>query len=127
MSDDPDEQDLARRFAELRPVVESAAGSSRRLLARRRRPPAAVSLRFRLAAGAAGIALTAGMLLILKTRPGPEDQLPPAAAVGSWRSSTDFLLATPGAELLGSVSPSSQEDAGAQPDAPETKNEEVRR
>ena len=97
---DQEDRELARRFAALRRAELEAAPPFRRVWAAaqaQRRPLPRV--RFVVAA----VALTILGLLWLRPDPGraPESGISPSIA--QWRSPTDFLLATPGRELLSTV------------------------
>lgn len=103
---------LRARFAELRRLVEPAAGSAQELLARGMRARRWRPSPWRLAAACASLVLTVGAILLMANRSVPPVDVETAAALGSWRSPTDFLLATPGAQLLGQSSPSLEDAAG---------------
>jgi len=95
---DEDDRELRRRFAALRREEVEAAPPFRRVWAaaragRRPRP----SGRFALAA----VAL--GLLALLWFRPGPAPESRTSSSVAQWKSPTDFLLATPGREMLSTV------------------------
>jgi hypothetical protein len=96
MADDED-GDLRRSFAALRRHEAGAAPPFRRAwaaaLAGRRRP------RARFAVAAVALAF----LALLWLRPGPAPEPMNAPPVARWQSPTDFLLRTPGRELLSAV------------------------
>jgi hypothetical protein len=104
---------LAARFAELRRLVEPAAGSTQELLSRGVRGRRWRPSPWRLAAACAGLVLTAGALLLPAHRPVPPVDVKTAATLGSGHAATDFLLATPGAQLLGQSRPSLEDAAGS--------------
>ena len=108
MAEDED-GDLRRWFAEQRREELESAPPFRRMWAaarapRRTRRPA------RLAAAAVALALAALLWLRLDREPAPPPGTSPPIA--EWRSPTEFLLATPGRELLSTV------PALADPDLP---------
>jgi hypothetical protein len=94
------DRDLARAFAALRREERRqgpAFADLWRLAARRRERPARP---LALAAAGAAVALLVVVVLHLG-RPAP----PPAADLSRWRPATDFLLRTPGREILGAPPP----------------------
>jgi len=99
---DPD-PDLARRFAALRQQERQAVPPFRLLWAAagRRRPGAAGRFLLLAAAGAAVVAaaLLAAWLVAQKV-PAPRPSPGAAPSIVEWRSPTDFLLRTPGQEIL---------------------------
>ncbi len=99
MTDDED-RDLRRRFAALRRQELEAVPPFRRVwaAARARRRPRP---RVRFAVAAVALAILGLLWLRPDTRPAPESGTSPSIA--QWRSPTDFLLATPGRELLSTV------------------------
>ena len=99
------DREIARLFEEQRRADEAAAPAFRELLARprARRAPLARWIR-RPALAAAAVAVVAAALLLRRPPPprAPESALPAVATtLASWKAPTDFLLQTPGAELLG--------------------------
>ncbi len=93
-----DDRDLRELFAELRRREQQAVPSFERVwaAAQARRGPRP-RLRFALAAAA----IVALLLLWLGGTPVPAPEAPPAVA--RWTSPTQFLLATPGRELLSTI------------------------
>jgi hypothetical protein len=96
--DEDDDRDLSRAFAALRredaeraPPFDAVLTMAELRRGRRR-------LRPRLAAIAAGLMAVIG-LVVLSSRP-PAPALPRAASVEQWTAPTDFLLRTPGCEIL---------------------------
>lgn len=89
-----DDRDLRARFAELRRQDALRAPEFAGLI-RRSRPPM-----FRRMAVAAVCVLVAGLLVLVLY---PRRPAPPALSLTQWRSPTDFLLQTPGRDLLRSV------------------------
>lgn len=92
--------ELARLFEELRREDALRVPPFRRILERR---AASRSRRIRwapIASAAAAVVLVAAAVLLV--RPGAVRREPqaPASAIAEWRSPTDFLLETPGSELL---------------------------
>jgi hypothetical protein len=102
MSMDPhDDEDLRRAFAELRRADAQGAPSYEAVMARAARPrPAALApvLASALGVGAVIAALAVG--LAIRWTPPPS---PSPVAMAAWTAPTDFLLRTPGSEILGSV------------------------
>lgn len=102
------ESELTRLFEEQRRADEASAPGFRELMARARAatkgrgfaPAREGRWAWRAAvAAAASVALATGLYLL--RRP-PEPRLPSnAATLADWKAPTDFLLQTPGAELLG--------------------------
>jgi hypothetical protein len=93
-----DDRDLHERFAELRRQDAAQAPEFAALLqrrARRPRPPAF----FRLVIAVACVLVIAVALVRFHSRPPAK----PVPSLSEWRSPTDFLLQTPGRELLISV------------------------
>ena len=99
MADDED-RELRRWFAAQRREDLEAAPPFRRVwaAARAKRPP---RTRARLAVAAVALALLSLLWLRPDTRPAPEPGM--SGSIAQWRSPTDFLLATPGWELLSTV------------------------
>jgi hypothetical protein len=100
MAEDED-RELRRRFAAQRREELETAPPFRRVwaAARAKRPPRP---RVRLAVAAA-VALTFVALLWLRPDTGPAPESGTSLSIAQWRSPTDFLLATPGSELLSTV------------------------
>ena len=100
MADDED-QELQRRFAALRREEQEATPPFRRVWAAAqtsRRPR--TRARFAVAATVAAVVLG---LLWLRTGTGPAPESGTSPSIAQWRSPTDFLLVTPGRELLSTV------------------------
>lgn len=99
MTDDED-RDLLRWFAAQRRHDLEAAPPFRRMwaAARARRRP-----RPRVRFAVAAVALVILALLWLRPDTGPAPESGTSASIAQWRSPTDFLLATPGRELLSTV------------------------
>jgi hypothetical protein len=91
-----DDQDLQERFAALRREDASRAPGFEAL--QRRRPPAVRPWRAR-AVAAAALLVVATLLFKVYQRPASR----PGPLITEWRSPTDFLLQTPGRELLQGV------------------------
>lgn len=92
---------LRSRDASLVPDFDSLVGRPLRIRAARPRPVWSSSLRLALPLAAAAA------LVLVFTRPGPDDAFTRAVlayttspALGAWSSPTEFLLHTPGSELL---------------------------
>lgn len=119
MVDDRDDRDLRELFARLREEDARRAPSFRSLLPREeaggrapaepRREPGAAGLRRALAWGTGLAAAAALALWLLPPRPGPDEPGSDPAVVAleesldPWMHATDFLLETPGRELLEDV------------------------
>ena len=97
-----DDRDLRQRFAALRREDEGgtpAFASIRKTLATRRRRPRMTTL---LTAAAALAMLLAAVSLLRPPHAGKAPP-PPVLSITEWRAPTDFLLQTPGRELLRAV------------------------
>ena len=97
----PDDSELRRRFAQLResdrertPGFAQTCSATR---ARRRGPTA-----FRVWPLAAGL-VTAAALAAVWLTPTRTPPAPLAPAIADWRAPTDFLLRTPGGDVLGAM------------------------
>jgi hypothetical protein len=105
MAEDED-RELRRHFAAQRREELEEAPPFRRVwaAARASRANGRPRRRGRLAAAAAA-ALTLALLALLWRRPerGPAPDPETSASIAQWKSPTDFLLATPGRELLSTV------------------------
>ena len=99
MADDED-RELRRWFAAQRREELEAAPPFRRVwaAARARRRP-----RPRVRFAAAAVALAILGLLWLRPDRGPAPESGTSPSIAQWRSPTDFLLATPGRELLSTI------------------------
>lgn len=95
------DSDLVSRFAELRKAVELTAGKASALLTRPARAGFFIPPPFLLAAIAAALLVAGGALLLRHGGARDDFSQLPFTGLSSWRSSTDFLLVTPGAQLLG--------------------------
>ena len=96
-----DDREIARLFEERRQADEASAPAFRELLARpraRRAAPAGRILRPALAA-AAILLVVAAALLLDRPKPREPELLAAGSALAAWKSPTDSLLETPGAEL----------------------------
>lgn len=93
-----DDRNLQGRFAELRRQDAGSAPEFPALLRRRAKRPGSRALS-RLAVGVACVLVIAVALARFHSRPPAK----PVPALTEWRSPTDFLLQTPGRELLISV------------------------
>jgi hypothetical protein len=93
-----EDRDLQARFAELRRQDASQALEFARLTHRRGAERKPFPLR-KLAVAVACIAIVALMVARLRPRP----PLAPVPSLTEWKSPTDFLLQTPGRELLKTV------------------------
>lgn len=108
MTSPPDDADLRASFSRLREEERGRAPDFRRAwaAARSRRRPRRRSPLLAVAASAAGLAALAGIfgLAVLGERwlaSGPPGRATsPPTALADWRSPTDFLLETPGQDLL---------------------------
>jgi hypothetical protein len=101
--DEPDDEDLRRAFTALRREDAAHAPGLERLLARpqpsRHRTPVRLA-GFMAAAAAAGVAaMILAQVFHLFRRPAPDGVVAPTVA--SWSAPTDFLLRTPGQDILG--------------------------
>ncbi len=95
-----DDDDLRGRFARLRSEDASRTGEFHGLL-RRSRPKGG---RARLTAWAvAGLAVILALLVVLDDRETQHKPPNPEVSITVWTSSTDFLLHTPGEEVLTTV------------------------
>ena len=95
-----DDPELRRRFAAQRREELEAAPSFGRVwaAARAKRRP-----RRRLRLVVAAVALALAALLWLRPDQGPAPEPRTALPIAEWKSPTEFLLATPGRELLSTV------------------------
>jgi len=92
-----DDDDLRARFARLRSEDESRTGEFHAVM-RRSRPKRG---RMRLTAWAvAGLAVILASLVVLDDRETQHKPPNPEVSITVWTSSTDFLLHTPGEEVL---------------------------
>jgi hypothetical protein len=122
------DQDLRDRFSELRKEEEAQAPEFARLLKARaeqvrRWSPAYV------AATALSLAITIAAALWLvhgpwRTRQGMQA---PVASITAWKSPTDFLLETPGSEMLRNMPELGVSRVEAMPPAPGNKNRQAKR
>jgi hypothetical protein len=95
-----EEKDLGRLFEELRRADAASAPSFRGVLGRRKIRRAVSRPLLRIFAGAA-LAIAGALTAILLLPPGRRrPELDPAATIARWESPTDWLLRTPGRELL---------------------------
>jgi hypothetical protein len=103
------DRDLRDSFAALRRQEEAAApgfGTLSELAARRRRRARGRKRRLQPLAAAAATAAVACAALVLATSPWlrpharPAGTYAPAPSISAWRPATDFLLRTPGHEVL---------------------------
>jgi len=124
----PNDRDLRKWFAELRREDQAQAGEFGSFLhrARRRANPIRLSV---WAAVAVGLAVMIAVVVISIPRLGRRSIGGPEISITEWRSSTDFLLRTPGLELLQSVPrigewPASSGSKGGPASSPATKKKE---
>jgi hypothetical protein len=97
----PDDRDLRELFAELRREDHAHAGEFGSFLrARPRANPIRLSV---WAAAAAGLAVTIAVVVMSVPRSGRRTIGTPEISITEWKSSTDFLLRTPGLELLRTI------------------------
>lgn len=97
-----EDRDLASLFEELRRADEASAPPFKNVLERRgvglRKPARVAPLRF---AALAVLLVAAALAVVLTRRPPGETAGPePPVTVAQWKSPTDWLLRTPGSELL---------------------------
>lgn len=109
-----DDQDLRERFAVLR--REDADLAPDFAMLQKRRLPAPRPWRLRAAVAAALVVMVAVMALKFYQRPAP----PPGPSITQWKSPTDFLLQTPGRELLESAPAFTSSEGMALPTAKPT-------
>src|SRR5262249_49464077 len=95
----PGDEQLRRRFGDLRREDEWRAPQFAALWRSRQRKRQRLSRWF--AAGASAVLVLAGLLWLRSVQHGPENA--PAASITAWKAPTDFLLETPGRELLRTV------------------------
>jgi hypothetical protein len=98
--DDPD-ADLRQAFADLRAADSATAPSYAALMAGRAGPRRAELVPL-LGTTLAAAALAASLAVGLAVRRRAESR-PPMAAIAAWTAPTDFLLRTPGREVLATV------------------------
>jgi hypothetical protein len=115
---EPTDADLRERFARLRmELADRMPGFA--AIGQRPRPPQGVRFPFPLLAGAGAAAALAAFLLL---RPSTPVAPPPARAVppslGEWRAPTDFLLQTPGRDLLSRLPTLGQDLPRLEPPSP---------
>ena len=98
----PNDRDLRERFAELRREDQAHAGEFDSLLhrARLRANPIRRSV---WVAAAAGLAVMIAVVVMSIPRSGRRNNGGPEISITEWKSSTDFLLRTPGLDLLRTV------------------------
>jgi hypothetical protein len=96
-----DENELRRRFAELREVDRDRAPGFAQTHGRARSSSRGPTLRPRALVIGAAAAVAIAAIWLAQTR----SFSPPAAtpAIATWRAPTDVLLQTPGSELLGEM------------------------
>jgi hypothetical protein len=98
----PNDHNFRERFAELRREDQADAGEFSSFLHRAR--PRANSIRRSIwVAVAAGVAVMIAVMVMSPVRLGRRTIASPEISVTQWRSSTDFLLHTPGLELLRTI------------------------
>ena len=98
----PEDHDLRDGFAKLRREDQAQAGEFQDSL-RRARPRMAPVRRALWVAAAASLAVFIAVGVRSLQRPGQRNPASPDVSITEWRSSTDFLLRTPGAEILHTV------------------------
>jgi hypothetical protein len=98
----PDDRDLRHRFAELRRKDRTNAREFSSCLHRagRRAKPIPLSVWVAVSAGLA-VMIAAGAMLV--PRSGRRNTGSPETSITEWKSGTDFLLRTPGLELLQTI------------------------
>ena len=98
----PDDRDLREWFAQLRRQDQAQAGEFGSFLQRAR--PRANRMRLSVwGAVAAGLAVMIAVVVMSIPRSGRRTFGGPEISITEWKSSTDFLLRTPGLELLQTV------------------------
>jgi hypothetical protein len=98
----PNDGDLRERFAELRRDDQAHTGEFSSFLHRAR--PRANPIRLSVwVAVAAGLAVMIAVVVMSIPRSGRRNIGSPEISITEWKSSTDFLLRTPGLELLRTV------------------------
>lgn len=95
------DDDLREAFAALRGVDAAAAPSYDDVIARAQAAAQGTPAPL-LPSALAAAAVLAALVLGIAVRWTPQPS-PPPPALGAWRAPTDFLLRTPGSEILGSV------------------------
>lgn len=99
----PNDRDLRERFSELRRQDHAHAGEFSSLL-HRARPHANPIRRLSVwVAVTAGLAVTIAVVVTSIPRSGHRNTGSPEMSITEWKSSTDFLLRTPGLELLRTI------------------------
>jgi hypothetical protein len=96
------DRDLRERFAELRRQDQAHAGEFSNFLHRARPRANRIGLSVWVAA-AAGLAVMIAVVVMSIPRSGRRTIGSPEISITEWKSSTDFLLRTPGLELLRTV------------------------
>jgi hypothetical protein len=98
----PNDRDLRELFAGLRREDQAHAGEISSFL--QRGTPRANRIRGSVwAAVAAGLAVMIAVAVLSMPRPGRRSIGSPEMSITEWKSSTDFLLSTPGLELLRTI------------------------
>ena len=95
------DEDLQRRFAQLRLEDQAKAGEFYGYL-RRERPHGTRTRFFPWAAAGLSVILAA-ILILVRPQPAERNPLSSEIPITQWKSSTDFLLQTPGEEILSTV------------------------
>jgi hypothetical protein len=97
-----DDNELRRRFAQMREAErEGAPGFAQTLGRARARRNARTTWRVRPVVLGAAAAVVVAALWLASSRPDQPSAVAPA--IGSWRAPTDALLQTPGSDLLGAM------------------------
>jgi hypothetical protein len=96
----PEERELSRLFESERRADESAAPDLDALLARRPRRRRSAGRRIALATAAALASLVTAAVLLVRGAAHRAPAAEPPKQLADWQSPTDFLLDTPGSELL---------------------------
>jgi hypothetical protein len=98
----PNDRDLCEWFAELRREDQAQAGEFSRFLHRTRPRANPIRLSVWVAVGAS-LAVMIAVVVMSLPRLGRRTIGRPEISITEWRSSTDFLLGTPGLELLRTI------------------------
>jgi len=96
----PEERELSRLFEAERRADESAAPDLDALLVRRPRRPRSAGRRIALTTAAALASLVTVAVLLVRGAAHRAASAEPPVQLADWQSPTDFLLDTPGSELL---------------------------
>jgi hypothetical protein len=125
----PNDGDLRERFAELRREDRAQAGDFSSFL--HQATPRANPVRLAVwAAIAASLAVTIAVLVLPSPRLGRRTVGGPEIPISEWKSSTDFLLRTPGLDLLRTIPrigawPASTGREGGRRNSPATRKKDL--